>query len=86
MNWLLADESRCPRCRRPVTAALDSDHPPCTGDVIVCVQCGGVLTLTKGLAVRELRDDEFRRLPVATILQIVEMQRRLAHGDDPCRA
>ena len=77
--------TRCPRCRA-VTDLLETPEAtlrrtPSVGDVVVCIRCAGALTVTNIGTVRELRDAEYRRLSPDHLLQLAQMQQRVAAGE-----
>lgn len=76
-------QTRCPRCNSITDAVAQADgvvKKPAVGDIVVCTRCAGALTLTNVGSLRELRDEEFRALPVASLLKLGQMQADVSAG------
>ena len=75
--------TRCPRCAARTDLVEDPTYQktkPSVGDVVVCIRCAGLLSVTSTGGLRELRDHEYRQLTVPQLVQLGEMQRRIASG------
>jgi hypothetical protein len=78
---VLPGHPRCPRCAGLVDGlASASGARPSVGALVVCTSCASVLTVTPFASLRELRDAEFRALPVLTLHAIASMQRAIISG------
>jgi len=74
---------RCPRCNHITDLVAHHDgqpKKPAVGDVVVCIRCAGLLTLTTVGSLRELRDHEYRALSVEQLVRLGEMQTEVAQG------
>jgi hypothetical protein len=54
----------CPNCRKGVDGAtsVDADAKPGPGDITVCLYCGHIMAFAADLSLRELTDDEMRKV------------------------
>lgn len=58
-------ESRCTSCGKQLTGAMvvdDRTRTPKPGDVSVCMWCGHIMAFDAELALRDLTDDEVRKV------------------------
>ncbi len=55
-------ESRCPRCKCLLSAAMDADmtspRKPQGGEITICIECGKILAFNDDLSLREPTPEE----------------------------